>query len=114
MNDLLKKLEIQKQVADKEFEIMKQRTNVIGFVGVSCLFLISFIVTAIFCIGIIGSIKGCITNRDKDYYVEFQDGSGKKYIYLNEGDFEMKDGRIIIKDGEDVYYLTNFKLIHNK
>lgn len=47
MNNLLKKLEIEKQVADKEFEIMKQRTDVIGFVGLSCLFLISFIVTAI-------------------------------------------------------------------
>ncbi len=32
---------------DKEFEIMKQRTDVIGFIGLSCLFLISFIVTAI-------------------------------------------------------------------
>ena len=76
-------------------------------------FLLGLVIT-VFCILIIGSIKGCITNRDKDYCVEFQDGSGKKYIYLNEGDFEMKDGRIIIKDGEDVYYLTNFKLINNK
>lgn len=76
-------------------------------------FVLGLVITVV-CIFIIGSIKACITNRDKDYCVEFQDGSGKKYIYLNEGDFEIKDGRIIIKDGDDVYYLTNFKLINNK
>mgnify|MGYP003292409768 CR=1 FL=1 len=80
-------------------------------------FVLGLVIT-LFCIliigGIIGGIKGCITNHDKDYCVEFQDGSGKKYIYLNEGDFEITDGRIIIKDGEVVYYLTNFKLINNK
>lgn len=76
-------------------------------------FVLGLVIT-VFCILIIGGIKGCITNSDKDYCVEFQDGSGMKRIYLNEGDFEIKDGRIIIKDGDDVYYLTNFKLINNK
>ena len=80
-------------------------------------FLLGLLITVvcIFIIGsIIGGIKACITNSDKDYCVEFQDGSGTKCIFLNKGEFEIKDGYIIIKNDECVYYLSNFKLIDNK
>ncbi len=38
------------------------------------------------------------------------DVNGLNSIYLNEGDFELKDGRISFEKDGTIYYFTNFRL----
>ena len=38
------------------------------------------------------------------------DVNGLNSIYLNEGDFELKDGRISFEKDGTMYYFTNFRL----
>lgn len=44
------------------------------------------------------------------YRLDIQDIHGHSSIYLNEGDFELKDGRILFKKDGTIYNFTNFRL----
>lgn len=44
------------------------------------------------------------------YRVDIQDIHGTNSIYLNEGEFELKDGRISFEKDGTFYYFTNFRL----
>ena len=44
------------------------------------------------------------------YRLDIQDIHGANSIYLNEGEFELKDGRISFEKDGTVYYFTNFML----
>ena len=44
------------------------------------------------------------------YRLDVQDIRGTNSIYLNEGEFELKDGRISFEKDGTFYYFTNFRL----
>lgn len=77
--------------------------------GILCFIAISFI---LFVTSIIVIVK--INENNHDYCVEIIKGSHAEKFYLNEGDFELKDGRITFSDDEGTYHLTNFKIIKLK
>lgn len=77
-------------------------TFIIGIIAGVFLLLIS--------IGTHGCCEKIRNEASYKYRLDIQDIHGHSSIYLNEGDFELKDGRIsFVKDGT-IYYFTNFRL----
>ena len=77
--------------------------GILCFIGIS---IILFVTTII--------VMMKINENNHDYCVEIIKGSHTEKFYLNEGDFELKDGRISFSDAEGTYHLTNFKIIKLK
>ena len=69
------------------------------------------ILVGVFLLLIMIGIRSCtekITNESLHKYR--LDVNGLNSIYLNDGDFELKDGRISFEKDGTMYYFTNFRL----
>ena len=60
------------------------------------------------------AFRGCCEKISNEasykYRLDVQDIHGTNSIYLNEGEFELKDGRISFEKDGTMYYFTNFRL----
>lgn len=74
----------------------------LGIVLFLFLFLIVF--------GISVSTFNHIEKTSHDYEVYFYTGDGSRTIYLNKDEFKLENGHISFKDGDGIFYLSNFKL----
>lgn len=73
-------------------------------------FIIGLIVGGLILLFTIG-IHGCCEKiRNEASYKYRLDVNGLNSIYLNEGDFELKDGRISFEKDGTIYHFTNFRL----
>lgn len=76
-------------------------------------FIIGIIVgvfTLLFSIAIRSCCETISNEASYKYRVDIQDIHGTNSIYLNEGEFELKDGRISFEKNGTIYYFTNFRL----
>lgn len=76
-------------------------------------FIIGLIVGAfllLFLIGIHSCTERIRNEASHKYRLDIQDIHGHNSIYLNEGDFELKDGRISFEKDGTIYCFTNFRL----
>ena len=76
-------------------------------------FIIGIIVgvfTLLFSLAIHGCCEKISNEASYKYRVDIQDIHGTNSIYLNEGEFELKDGRISFEKDGTFYYFTNFIL----
>ena len=57
------------------------------------------------------AIRGCTERMTNEALHKYRlDVNGLNSIYLNEGDFELKDGRISFEKDGTIYCFTNFRL----
>lgn len=73
-------------------------------------FIIGIIVgafTLLFSIAIHGCYEKISNEASHKYRLDIH---GANSIYLNEGEFELKDGRISFEKDGTIYYFTNFRL----
>lgn len=61
----------------------------------------------LFTIGIHGCCEKISNEASHKYRLDIH---GDSSIYLNEGEFELKDGRISFEKDGTIYYYTNFRL----
>lgn len=76
-------------------------------------FIIGIIVgvfTLLFSLAIHGCCEKISNEASHKYRLDIQDIHGHSSIYLNEGEFELKDGRISFEKDGTIYYFTNFRL----
>ena len=76
-------------------------------------FIIGIIVgvfTLLFSLAIHGCCEKISNEASHKYRLDIQDIHGHNSIYLNEGEFELKDGRISFEKDGTFYYFTNFRL----
>ena len=66
--------------------------------------------TLLFSIAIHGCCEKISNEASYKYRLDVQDIHGTNSIYLNEGEFELKDGRISFEKDGTMYYFTNFRL----
>ena len=73
-------------------------------------FIIGVIVGVFLLLFTIG-IHGCCEKISNESLHKYRlDVNGLNSIYLNDGDFELKDGRISFEKDGTMYYFTNFSL----
>lgn len=74
----------------------------------------TFIIGAIVCLFILlfsTAIHLCYEKISNEASYKYRlDIHGADSIYLNEGEFELKDGRILFEKDGAIYHFTNFKL----
>ena len=63
--------------------------------------------TLLFSIAIHGCCEKISNEASYKYRLDIHDANS---IYLNEGEFELKDGRISFEKNGTLYYFTNFRL----
>lgn len=72
------------------------------------------IIVGVFLLLFLIAIHGCcekIRNEESyKYRLDIQDIHEHNSIYLNEGEFELKDGRISFEKDGTIYHFTNFRL----
>ena len=76
-------------------------------------FIIGIIVgvfTLLFSLAIHGCCERISNEASHKYRLDIHDIHGTNSIYLNEGEFELKDGRISFEKDGTIYYFTNFRL----
>lgn len=76
-------------------------------------FIIGIIVgvfTLLFSLAIHGCCERISNEASHKYRLDIHDIHGHNSIYLNEGEFELKDGRISFEKDGTIYYFTNFRL----
>ncbi len=76
-------------------------------------FIIGIIVgvfTLLFSLAIHGCCEKISNEASYKYRLDIHDIHGANTIYLNEGEFELKDGRISFEKDGTIYYFTNFRL----
>ena len=76
-------------------------------------FIIGIIVgvfTLLFSLAIHGCCEKISNEASHKYRLDIHDIHGHSSIYLNEGEFDLKDGRISFEKDGTVYYFTNFRL----
>lgn len=76
-------------------------------------FIIGIIVgvfTLLFSLAIHGCCEKISNEASHKYRLDIQEIHGTNSIYLNEGEFELKDGRISFEKDGTMYYFTNFRL----
>ena len=66
--------------------------------------------TLLFSISIHGCYEKISNEASHKYRLDIHDIHGHDSIYLNEGEFELKDGRISFEKDGTFYYFTNFRL----
>ena len=66
--------------------------------------------TLLFSLAIHGCCEKISNEASHKYRLDFNDIHGHSSIYLNEGEFELKDGRISFEKDGTIYYFTNFRL----
>lgn len=64
----------------------------------------------LFTIAIHGCCEKISNEASHKYRLDIHDIHGANTIYLNEGEFELKDGRISFEKDGTIYYFTNFRL----
>ena len=64
----------------------------------------------LFTIAIHGCCERISNEASYKYRLDIQDIHGHNSIYLNEGDFELKDGHISFEKDGTIYHFTNFRL----
>lgn len=64
----------------------------------------------LFTIGMRSCCEKISNEASHKYRLDIQDIHGANSIYLNEGEFELKDGRISFEKDGTIYYFTNFML----
>jgi hypothetical protein len=73
-------------------------------------FIIGIIVFFVLLLITVG-LHSCIEKMTNESLYNYRlDVNGLDSIYLNEGEFELKDGRISFEKDGTVYYFTNFRL----
>ena len=72
------------------------------------------IIVGVFLLLFLIAIHGCCERISNEasykYRLDIQDIHGHNTIYLNEGEFELKDGHISFEKGGTIYHFTNFRL----
>ena len=66
--------------------------------------------TLLFSIVLHGCCEKISNESSYKYRLDINDIHGHSSIYLNEGEFDLKDGRISFEKDGTVYYFTNFRL----
>jgi hypothetical protein len=66
--------------------------------------------TLLFSLAIHGCCEKISNEASHKYRLDVQEIHGHSSIYLNEGDFELKDGRISFEKDGTIYCFTNFRL----
>ena len=64
----------------------------------------------LFSIAIHGCCERISNEASYKYRLDIQDIHGHNSIYLNEGEFELKDGHISFEKDGTIYHFTNFRL----
>ena len=64
----------------------------------------------LFSIAIHGCCEKISNEASYKYRLDIQDIHGHNSIYLNEGEFELKDGHISFEKDGTIYHFTNFRL----
>ena len=73
--------------------------------------LIIGIIVGVFLLPFTIGIHGCCEKISNEASYKYRlDINGANSIYLNEGEFELKDGRISFEKDGTIYYFTNFRL----
>lgn len=72
------------------------------------------IIVGVFLLLFLIAIHGCCEKISNEasykYRLDIQDIHGASSIYLNEGEFELKDGHISFEKDGTIYHFTNFRL----
>lgn len=72
------------------------------------------IIVGVFLLLFLIAIHGCCERISNEasykYRLDIQDIHGASSIYLNEGEFELKDGHISFEKDGTIYHFTNFRL----
>ena len=72
------------------------------------------IIVGVFLLLFLIAIHGCCERISNEasykYRLDIQDIHGHNSIYLNEGEFELKDGHISFEKDGMIYHFTNFRL----
>ena len=69
------------------------------------------IIAGVFLLLISIGIRGCCEMISNEASYKYRlDINGLNSIYLNDGEFELKDGRISFEKDGTMYYFTNFRL----
>lgn len=72
------------------------------------------ILVGVFLLLFLIAIHGCCEKISNEasykYRLDIQDIHGHNSIYLNEGEFELKDGHISFEKDGTIYHFTNFRL----
>lgn len=66
--------------------------------------------TLLFSLAIHGCCEKISNEASHKYRLDIHDIHGHNSIYLNEGEFELKDGRISFEKDGTIYCFTNFRL----
>lgn len=66
--------------------------------------------TLLFSLAIHGCCERISNEASHKYRLDVQEIHGHSSIYLNEGEFELKDGRISFEKDGTIYCFTNFRL----
>ena len=72
--------------------------------------IIAFVFLLLFSIAFRGCCEKISNEASYKYRLDINDIHGHSSIYLNEGEFELKDGRISFEKDGTIYYFTNFRL----